>query len=424
MTSTTDEVLIIGAGVGGLCLAQGLHRRGIRFRVFERDESLAAKSQGYRFRLVHAGLEALERTLPPDLWDLLERTHARDSPPDLLRLDARSGETVLASPAEGATDRERRCYPIDRPWFRELLRLGIEDRIEFGKAFVGFEHDDDEISRPGEEGDGIRVAFADGTTSARASLVVAADGVHSAVRRTRFPHLRPHLDVRRTVMWGRTPLTRDFERRFARPDVLAAHFAYMVDPASPARSCLFAPIRWPGSVAELSGGRLSETSDYMFWALTSETPPATRDVNSTPEARAGYALDITRNWQSNLRSLFEMQDADSLYAVKVVSSAPDIHVWETDSRLTFVGDAIHAMSPSGGSGGLTTIQDVADLCDALVDAGFGTTKMKDPEKTRQCLQTYENEMRVRAKAALERSYRGGKAIWAGQEWYEYDLVQP
>ncbi|KAF7520444.1 hypothetical protein G7054_g12778 [Neopestalotiopsis clavispora] len=115
MTSTTDEVLIIGAGVGGLCLAQGLQRRGIRFRVFERDESLAAKSQGYRFRLVHAGLEALERTLPPDLWDLLERTHARDSPPDLLRLDARSGETVLASPAEGATDRERRCYPIDRP---------------------------------------------------------------------------------------------------------------------------------------------------------------------------------------------------------------------------------------------------------------------------------------------------------------------
>ncbi|ETS82269.1 hypothetical protein PFICI_07271 [Pestalotiopsis fici W106-1] len=411
--ASTDEVLIIGAGVGGLCLAQGLHHRGIPFRVFERNESLAAKSQGYRFRLVNPGIEALERTLSPELWDLLERTHARDSPPDLLRMDAHTGATTLASPAEGATDRERRCYPIDRPWFRELLRLGIEDRIEFGKAFVSFEYEDG-----GSEG--IRASFADGTL-ARGSLLVAADGVHSRVRRARFPDLRPHLDVRRTVMWGRTPLTAEFERRFARPDILANHFAYMVDPTNAARSCLFAPIRWPGDVAALSGGRLSKTSDYMFWALTSEAP-TTRDVNSTPEVRAGYALEITENWQSNLRSLFEMQDADSLYAVNVVSSTPDIHVWETDSRLTFVGDAIHAMSPTGGSGGLTTIQDVADLCDALVDAGFGT-KVIDPEKSKQCLQKYENKMRVRAKAALERSYRGGKAIWAGQEWYEYDYAK-
>lgn len=420
--ASTDEVLIIGAGVAGLCLAQGLRHRGIPCRVFERDESLAAKSQGYRFRLVHPGLEALERTLSPELWALLERTCARGSPPDLLRLDARTGATVLASPAEGETDRERRCYPIDRPWFRELLSLDIGDRVEFGRGVAGYE-----VTGDG----GIRATFDDGTASAPGALLVAADGVHSRVRRARFPtgvrRRRGHLDVRRTVLWGRTPLTPGFEARFARPDVLANHFAYMADPETPSRSCLFAPIRWPAEgVAALSGGRLADRSDYMFWALTSETPAdGLGGINASPQTRGAHALEITKDWQPNLRSLFEMRDADSLYAVRVESNAPDIEAWATDPRLTFVGDAIHAMSPSGGSGGLTAVQDVADLCDALVDAGFGEEGGgRDLEKTRRCLRVYEDRMRVRAKAALERSFRGGKAIWAGQDWWEYDYIQP
>lgn len=43
-------------------------------------------------------------------------------------------------------------------------------------------------------------------------------------------------------------------------------------------------------------------------------------------------------------------------------------MWETDPQRTFAGDAIHHMSPAGGSGGLTTTQDVADLRDAFADA--------------------------------------------------------
>jgi 2-polyprenyl-6-methoxyphenol hydroxylase-like FAD-dependent oxidoreductase len=405
------NVLIIGAGVGGLILAQGLKRRGIPFTLFERDQSISSKSQGYRFRLVHEGLEALEKTVPPGTWELLEKTHPIGSPPDLMRLDARTGETTMAMKASGDTDRERRCYPIDRPWFRELLSIGIEEHIVFAKSFASYAFPDDEH---------VRVTFADGST-ATGGLLVAADGVHSRVRRQTFPELK-HLSLERTTIWGRTPLTPAFERRFGRPDVMANHFAYAADAETPARCCLFAPIRWPGDVAALSAGRLSPGADYLFWALNFENDVLdAAGVNASPEARARCALEATRDWHPDLRSIFEMQDERSLYAIDIVSSRPDVVGWETGPRLTFVGDAIHAMSPTGGSGGLAAVLDAADLCDALVGAGLdGGTSSASTLKAG--LQAYEDRMRLRAKKFLDISFMGGKFLWAGKDWSEYSEV--
>jgi 2-polyprenyl-6-methoxyphenol hydroxylase-like FAD-dependent oxidoreductase len=42
------HVLIIGGGIGGLCLAQGLRRRGVSVAVYERDRTPDARLQGYR----------------------------------------------------------------------------------------------------------------------------------------------------------------------------------------------------------------------------------------------------------------------------------------------------------------------------------------------------------------------------------------
>jgi 2-polyprenyl-6-methoxyphenol hydroxylase-like FAD-dependent oxidoreductase len=68
------RVLIIGAGIGGLCLAQGLHRAGIDVAVFDRAASAVADRQGYGFSINRDGDGALRRCLPPNLYRLYRAT--------------------------------------------------------------------------------------------------------------------------------------------------------------------------------------------------------------------------------------------------------------------------------------------------------------------------------------------------------------
>src|ERR1700734_176373 len=74
------KVLIVGAGLGGLCLAHSLRNAHIDFEVFERDLSAWDRPQGYRLHLEADALNALREVLPPDLHRLFESTAMRTNP--------------------------------------------------------------------------------------------------------------------------------------------------------------------------------------------------------------------------------------------------------------------------------------------------------------------------------------------------------
>src|SRR5260370_33180139 len=73
------DVVIIGGGLGGLCLAQGLTKAGIRVTVYERDASAQFRDQGYRTSLKDTGARALRECLPQHLFDLRVATSIRQA---------------------------------------------------------------------------------------------------------------------------------------------------------------------------------------------------------------------------------------------------------------------------------------------------------------------------------------------------------
>src|SRR5215469_18649232 len=67
------QVNIIGAGIGGLCLAHGLLKAGINVAVYEKGPKRADPHwlQGYQIHINPSGSKALQDCLPPAAWDTL-----------------------------------------------------------------------------------------------------------------------------------------------------------------------------------------------------------------------------------------------------------------------------------------------------------------------------------------------------------------
>lgn len=64
--SQRKPILISGAGISALLLAQALVRANIPIQIFERDTSISFRAQGYRLRLSDVGLDAIEKVLGPE----------------------------------------------------------------------------------------------------------------------------------------------------------------------------------------------------------------------------------------------------------------------------------------------------------------------------------------------------------------------
>src|SRR5262249_35617604 len=71
MSPAPLHVLIVGGGIGRLCLAQGLKKAGISVAVYERDRAADARLQGYRLNIEPVGSQALHACLPTNVWETL-----------------------------------------------------------------------------------------------------------------------------------------------------------------------------------------------------------------------------------------------------------------------------------------------------------------------------------------------------------------
>ena len=202
----TLKVLIVGGGVGGLCLAQGLRQSGVAVEVFERDPTADTRGQGYRLRIDEHGIAALARCLPDDLFRLFRATANPPYPPRGAVFDHRLEqiETWGADPA--SADPARASTVANRRTLREVLLAGLGDAVAFGR----------EVTAVTATAERACVLFRDGAM-ATGDLVVAADGVNSVVRR----QLLPHAELFDTGLVG---TSRAFYRVWAGPKFVYSRF--------------------------------------------------------------------------------------------------------------------------------------------------------------------------------------------------------
>jgi 2-polyprenyl-6-methoxyphenol hydroxylase-like FAD-dependent oxidoreductase len=377
------RVAIAGAGLGGLCLAQGLARAGVDVQVYERDPTPGARRQGYRLHVdARAGL-ALDRCLPPALLRLFLATASRPSRKfTVLSAQLRVMHETPTEPNRDPYQPSTLSTSVNRGTFREILGAGLDDRIHHGRELDGYEPDPD----------GVTLRFTDGSTE-RADVLVGADGVNSAVRRTLLPDAVLE-DTGSRIIYGRTPL--DDETRPLVPAALRDGFTAIIG-GHIGMAAGLVEFRQPPSEAAAAispGVRLSPAGDYLMWAVSAQHDrfPALAGLDAA--ALHAVAATAIRRWHPDLRALLARAAVDETFLVRV-RTAERVPPWKP-SRVTLLGDAIHAMSPARGSGANTALLDASNLCAALTSGGGAVVA---------AIGAYEEKMRDYGFAAVEASRR-------------------
>ena len=384
------DVLVIGGGIGGLCLAQGLKKAGVNVAVYERDESQISRLQGFRVHISPEGSKALHACLPPELWMVFDSTGGAFVRGFTMLTEQLKELFHATSDDDGSTDQPiARHRSVSRITLRHILLSGLEGMVHFNKRFVRYE----------ESGGRLVAHFEDGST-AEGDVLVGADGVNSPLRKQYLPHAEP-VDTGVTIIGGKVPLS---------DGALALLPARLLDGpvvVTPPEACSLFMAVWKREAGGdeylrmlgLEKG-IPEDEDYLIMGFG-----ARREFfgfRSDPLTMRGAELkDVVRRkairWHPSLRKLVELIDETQIALARIRSSEP-VQAWTT-TRVTLLGDAIHSMTPYRGIGANIALQDAALLATKLAEAD------RSEKPVLEAIAEYEAAMRQYGYAAVASSMR-------------------
>nr|WP_295870586.1 FAD-dependent monooxygenase [uncultured Chitinophaga sp.] len=381
------KVIIAGAGLGGLCLAQGLSKAGIDVEVYERDTAFDSRTQGYRIRIDHAGQQALAACLPPDLYAAFENTAALPAP--VYTLDTRL--QVMENKWVDQWIRDEREIPADlkadRYTLRRVLIQGIEAHVYFNKELTGYHVQPDQA---------VQCLFADGET-ATADVLVMANGAASTLVARCFPGTSLH-DTGNVCIYGKAPWSGEFQQLLPRGTsvIFGDNVAGIIDVMQFNR---------------MTHSFVTPPEDYLYWALIGQRgsfglqpgQPLRLSVTQLQQA----VTQATRALPDALKPLFTGAAVTASAIVPVRHSVQGRRSGQ--ARVTVAGDAIHTMSPAAGLGANTALRDAAALTAHLKKSADGHLPVMET------LLNYEQEMLTYSAAAISASQKGSALLYNSGE---------
>ncbi len=352
------RVIVIGAGIGGLTLAQALRANGIDVAVHDRDPRAEATG-GYRLHLDDAACAVLRKNLPPAAYQaLLAGSASRAAHRRITFADHR-----LRPLAKAQIPLDEEMLFVGRVPLRVLLTHGLGDAIRWGSEYVRHEtHPDGTVT----------AHFADGSAD-HGDLLVGADGATSRVAAALAG--RP-TSVPAGVggVAGFSPLTPEI--REVLPELLRAGSILGVGPDG---TSVFITLQdtEPGPALDpalcVDVPAFPETP-VVYWGVSVPVDrlPHARKIGAEAAVREAGAL--VRRWSPVVRKIVAGADLGSVGTFAYHASDPDAHLtpWASGT-VTALGDAVHAMPPTGGRAAATAVRDADLLATRLADAVKGRT---------------------------------------------------
>jgi 2-polyprenyl-6-methoxyphenol hydroxylase-like FAD-dependent oxidoreductase len=390
------KVLIIGAGLGGLTLAQSLRRSQIAVEIFERDDSPWDRPQGYRLHLDADAINAAHEVLTPGLRSVFDATSQHTTPfTTILRPDLTVIKRLLTDDDHGQGIWPPRVgdpvhYNVDRATLRQILLADLEGILHFGKTLSCYEARKDRVI----------AYFHDGTT-AEGDVLVGADGIRSVVRPQRAPHAIT-VNAGITAIYGRMPIEQ------ANEAVPAETLQDIFTIASDERKVFLGlgSVKFPMSPKQAAAQyapkvQIKGERDYVVCIVGGRHEYFPKKLhNASSEELQRIAAKLLETWPKRAGSIVAGCDAAKFFLVQMYTSVPCI--LDLPSRVTLLGHAIHAMTPTLGRGANLAMRDGAMLGRELKKVDTGTVTLSD------ALGSYERNMLEYGFAVVREAARIGQ----------------
>jgi len=330
LTAPPAHVAIIGAGLAGLTLALALHDLKIPATVYEsRSEDF---DQGGGVMLSPNALRVL------DSVGVYERVRDKSLQFDVLTFKDGADKTV-----------DEYYFGSKKMYGYDAIRIMRKELLDTLKAMLGERqipiHYHSKLTTITSDGpDEVKFAFENGQT-ASAPLVIGADGIHSSVRGSFLPQVKP-------MFAGFMGLNSVVERSQLR---IPEGYSLPATVMGKAGAFLLVPQKPDGSELFIGAQRRFAELDAAGW----------EELRNDKQKLYNMLQENKADWPDVVQSALEATPIDRM-GFWAFYGIPPLASWLSDSkRIILVGDAAHAIPPTAGQGANQAFEDVRSLATLL-----------------------------------------------------------
>jgi 2-polyprenyl-6-methoxyphenol hydroxylase-like FAD-dependent oxidoreductase len=350
---TDSPVLVAGGGIGGLSVALTLSQIGVPCVVFESVPEIKPLGVGINLQ-PNAVRELYELGFGPELLDAIG-VQTRE-----FALVGLNGNDVYSEPRGLRAGYKWPQYSVHRGRLQMMLyraaleRLGAAS-IRTGLKVTGYRN------KPGARGVTAVLKSRNGDRSeVDGALLIAADGLHSAVRAQMYPEQPP-------IQWGGAIMWRGVTK--GKPIRSGASFVGL---GTHRHRVVFYPISAPDPSTGLA--------DINWIAeITVDNSGGWPDGDWNKKVRHEDFMHHFERWNYDWIDIPAMlRGAAEVFEYPMIDREP-VPTW-VDGNAVLLGDAAHVMYPTGSNGASQAIMDARILGAAMLEHGVNSRALEAYDK--------------------------------------------